>query len=841
MVSILFLAALASAFGAAYEGPAQGTVIAGPEVVSLDQAMSGSVKATSIPPPLPPPDQSLVQQMKLQAPRPPQRPDAIIHMPPPGVAAEVPVLSRFLGLGQTEFNIPDPAIAAGLSELVEVVNSTWAVYDKSGLKLAAGPLSGLFRAVNPPAFIYQPQVFFDKQEQRWVISVLARDPLHTPDRPEQSVWLLAVSQGMTPLGKWWVWKMDAGSKDISPVANLADDPALGYNDLFVALTANMYSSSNPTFQYAKVRILDKHELYQGRLRTYTDFWALHDEGGRLPSGLRPMRATEGTSDFFLASVAPDSGSLVTAWKVNGTALAPSLDRLPAFRIRHYDAPPDVPQRGTKIRLEAGPVRLQALQYMRGKLYCTFHEMYPWDAAPAAGVRYLVIEVSAAEASPPPRRTPVVLIDKTLGNGLINYFNPSVIVDARGDAYLTFNFSSPNLYPGVGYAGWPQNDTLSAPVVLKQGEAAYGTLDPAPFGHVTSVALDPNADNAAWVAGAYSRQTKTWGTEMAVLSVDPLRYQASVLRNGIPVQVKSDTLFKFGQTKPHWNAIGLRSDGTWHLDMWDANFLTLRARSSHDLLPVVQNVEFCVSDGNHSPLDTMGIKLERIGPNGVGTLQFSQAGNETALDVEQVNGPFGWTDNDVVKVYEYHATPVTDTCFTLSVASGNVDLGMAIFKSPNAPYYANRYEPVAFADNNGPGQGEYLSFKAMTDDYYAVVTWANNRATGRYSFSTACHTDIQPGIVGSAGAFSLKVGESGVTTTDASIDYDVAKKTELAIRIYDAQGRTVRTLVAQNAVPGHYHVTWDGRSATGRTLASGTYFVRFESKEFNTEQKIVKVQ
>lgn len=46
-------------------------------------------------------------------------------------------------------------------------------------------------------------------------------------------------------------------------------------------------------------------------------------------------------------------------------------------------------------------------------------------------------------------------------------------------------------------------------------------------------------------------------------------------------------------------------------------------------------------------------------------------------------------------------------------------------------------------------------------------------------------------------------------------------------IYDASGREVRALRAP-ALPGEQSLTWDGRDAAGRGVASGTYFVRLEA-------------
>ena len=165
--------------------------------------------------------------------------------------------------------------------------------------------------------------------------------------------------------------------------------------------------------------------------------------------------------------------------------------------------------------------------------------------------------------------------------------------------------------------------------------------------------------------------------------------------------------------------------------------------------------------------------------------------------------------------------------------------MAIFRSPNAPYYANRYEAVAMADANGPGEGEYLTFKPLVEDYYAVVTWSNNNENGNFSLSTACRIRGDQ-LQGNPDNFSLTIG-SGVVGAQTTVTYNLPKRTSLALRVYDAQGRAVRTLAAQTHEPGRYQVTWDGRSATGRTVASGTYFVRLESKEFTAEQKLVKVQ
>jgi hypothetical protein len=268
-IALMVTAVIMPVSGADFEGPAQGEVIAGPAVVSMSQ-VTGGTGVTALPPPVPMPDQALVQRLKRQAPLVAPAQSAVVQMPPPSNSSGVPVLSRLEGLDQTEFVTPDPAIAAGLSQVMEVINSTWAVFDKSGLKLAAGSLSELFRPVDPPAAIYQPRVFYDSNEQRWVIATLALDPA-VSGQAIRSYWLIAVSKQPSAMGSWYVWKTDASNNGDGTASGIADDPSLGYNDDLVVLTANMYSPTDPTFQYAKVRVLDKQQLYQGRLRSFADF------------------------------------------------------------------------------------------------------------------------------------------------------------------------------------------------------------------------------------------------------------------------------------------------------------------------------------------------------------------------------------------------------------------------------------------------------------------------------------------------------------------------------------------------------------------------------------------
>ncbi len=58
-----------------------------------------------------------------------------------------------------------------------------------------------------------------------------------------------------------------------------------------------------------------------------------------------------------------------------------------------------------------------------------------------------------------------------------------------------------------------------------------------------------------------------------------------------------------------------------------------------------------------------------------------------------------------------------------------------------------------------------------------------------------------------------------------IHYALPDRSPVSLRVHDVKGRLVRTLVEQTLSAGAHTARWDGRDARGRTVASGTYFVR----------------
>jgi hypothetical protein len=73
----------------------------------------------------------------------------------------------------------------------------------------------------------------------------------------------------------------------------------------------------------------------------------------------------------------------------------------------------------------------------------------------------------------------------------------------------------------------------------------------------------------------------------------------------------------------------------------------------------------------------------------------------------------------------------------------------------------------------------------------------------------------------------------------TIRFDLARSDQVLLRVYDAAGRQVRTLLDASLPAGWNHrVTWNGLDENGRRVASGVYFYRLSAGDFSCTRKLV---
>jgi hypothetical protein len=71
-----------------------------------------------------------------------------------------------------------------------------------------------------------------------------------------------------------------------------------------------------------------------------------------------------------------------------------------------------------------------------------------------------------------------------------------------------------------------------------------------------------------------------------------------------------------------------------------------------------------------------------------------------------------------------------------------------------------------------------------------------------------------------------------------ISYNLPKQSTVQIKIYDAIGNEVRSLINEDKLAGKYNILWDGRNNAGNKVSSGVYYYRITAGDFVQTKKMM---
>ncbi len=87
-------------------------------------------------------------------------------------------------------------------------------------------------------------------------------------------------------------------------------------------------------------------------------------------------------------------------------------------------------------------------------------------------------------------------------------------------------------------------------------------------------------------------------------------------------------------------------------------------------------------------------------------------------------------------------------------------------------------------------------------------------------------------------FALHANFPNPFNANTTISFQVREKTWLTLRIYNAQGQLVHTLLAAEKLPGNYQVPWSGVADHGQNVASGVYYCQMLAPGFKQVQRLI---
>src|SRR5437773_3811628 len=174
-------------------------------------------------------------------------------------------------------NPPDPNGEVGPNNYVEMVNLTFAVYDKSGNRLLGpvdtGTLWDGFAVPDCTEPSGDPVVLYDQFMDRWILSQFTTSGLDDPSKPFWNC--VAVSTTSDPTGSYYRYAVETGHFQFFP-----DYPKYGnWTDSYVLTTREF----GPTVEYGiGVYALEKNKMVNGQPARAVNFFLDGNDPAMLP-------------------------------------------------------------------------------------------------------------------------------------------------------------------------------------------------------------------------------------------------------------------------------------------------------------------------------------------------------------------------------------------------------------------------------------------------------------------------------------------------------------------------------------------------------------------------------
>jgi hypothetical protein len=141
----------------------------------------------------------------------------------------------------------------------------------------------------------------------------------------------------------------------------------------------------------------------------------------------------------------------------------------------------------------------------------------------------------------------------------------------------------------------------------------------------------------------------------------------------------------------------------------------------------------------------------------------------------------------------------------------------------------------FKNGNKPGKLVYLGFP-FESIYPSSIR--NLIMENTLSFLFEDYTLVEENTNNHPKRFFLAQNYPNPFNPSTTIEYQLPKRSDVTVAIYNSLGAKVRewSLSAQN--PGIHAIVWDGTNSNGQKVSSGTYFYRMFSGDFFDSKKLV---
>ncbi len=434
-------------------------------------------------------------------------------------AASVPGPEEsFDGIGVPDYSVyaapPDPNGDVGLTDYVQIVNTAFAVFDKSSGNLLYGPVSSKTLWTGFGGGCEQNDdgdavVKYDRIANRWIITQFS-----VSSYPYQQC--VAVSTTSDPTGSYYRYSF--------PYSQFNDYPKLGVWPDAYYTTYNMFSftSGGAIFQGSTVCAMDRTSMLSGgHTASQQCFSVGANYGGLLPADMNgTIPPATGSPDYIVnfgynslnvwkfrvSWTNPNSTSLTGPTSIPVAAFVPACNGLNCIH-----------QPGTKNKLDSLADRLMySLAYRNlgtSESLVVNHsvKVSGTNKSQVVGVRWYELRLVGG--------TPSLYQQGTFSPDSNSRWMGSMSMDKMGNIAVGYSVSSKKAYPSIRYTGRLASDpsgTLETEVTATTGSGSQ-LQKLHRWGDYSSMSVDPSDDCTFWYTTQYLKTSGDFNWSTRIIS------------------------------------------------------------------------------------------------------------------------------------------------------------------------------------------------------------------------------------------------------------------------------------------------------------------------------------
>lgn len=427
------------------------------------------------------------------------------------VAAAATLGIGFAGVGKGDYGFtpnaapPDTNLAVGATQVVQWVNESFAVFDKTTHALLKGPINGNslwagFGGACQTNNDGDPIVQYDQAANRWIMTQFSVST--TP-----YLQCVAVSTTADATGTWNRYAFNYGT------TQFPDYPKLGVWSDGYYITYNIFNNGT-TYAGPKTCAWDRTAMINGAASaTQVCFQLGTGVGPLLPADLDgntapPAGAPNYQLTFGSNLLAMYKFHVDFATPANSTLTGPANIAVATFSTACNGGGTCIPQSGTKQKLDSlGDRLMYRLAYRNMGTYEAAVVNHSVTAGSSVGLRWYELRGLGG--------TPAVYQQGTFAPDAKYRWMGSIAMDKLGNIAVGYSVSSSSTFPSIAVTGRVPTDplgTMQAETLAKAGGGSQlRTLSR--WGDYSAMQVDPTDDCTFWFTTEYLKSSGTfnWST------------------------------------------------------------------------------------------------------------------------------------------------------------------------------------------------------------------------------------------------------------------------------------------------------------------------------------------